>query len=67
MYTSRIADSRDSDQFATMMCPHDNNWIVTERGSFKAQGTFSPLAVWTRSKLARACAAFPTSSALGSG
>jgi AraC-like DNA-binding protein len=43
MYTSRIADSRDSDQFATMMCPHDNNWIVTERGSFKAQGTFFTL------------------------
>jgi hypothetical protein len=43
MYFSRIADSSDSHQFATMMCPRDNNYIVTERGSFKARGTLFTL------------------------
>jgi AraC-like DNA-binding protein len=45
MYSSRIADSSDSDQFATMMGPNDNdyNYKVTERGSLKARSTlFTP-------------------------
>jgi AraC-like DNA-binding protein len=43
MYTSRIVDSSVSDQFATMMCPHNDNYIVTERGSFKARSTLFTL------------------------
>ena len=43
MYSSRIADSNDSDQFATMIRPHDNDYTVTERGSFKARSTLFTL------------------------
>src|SRR5271163_2883701 len=43
MYSSKITNSNDSDQFATMICPHDNDYTVTERGSFNAQSTLFTL------------------------
>jgi hypothetical protein len=43
MYSSRIADSNDPDQFSTMMRPHDNDYNVTERGLFKARSTLFTL------------------------
>jgi AraC-like DNA-binding protein len=43
MYSSRITNSNDSDQFASMICSRDNDYTVTERGSFKAQGTWFAL------------------------
>jgi hypothetical protein len=43
MYSSRIADSSHSDHFAAMICPHDHDYIVTERGSFKARSTLFTL------------------------
>ena len=43
MYSSRITNSNDSDQFASMICSRDNDYTVTERGSFKAQSTWFAL------------------------
>ena len=43
MYSSRITTSNDSDQFATMISHRDNDYTVTERGSFKAQSTLFTL------------------------
>jgi AraC-like DNA-binding protein len=43
MYSSRITNFNDSDQFATMISDRDNDYTVTERGSFKAQSTLFTL------------------------